>query len=108
MNARPIFLTESTGTRLASLDVAFRDSHFRGTLSVETLPPHLAALFAEFEQTVEGQMFSLLDDIEERIAALTLHVAFDDGTQAPIADLQVYPARRAISFKLRQPAGGTS
>ena len=68
---------------------------------VSTLPPpQLRQLFEEFEAIVETQMFALLDDIEGRIEATALRVAFADGSSAPVRDLQVFPSTRAVSFTL--------
>jgi len=48
-------------------------------------------------------MFSLLDDIEDKIGTFPLRVRFDDGGEADVADLQVFPITSAVSFKIRQP-----
>jgi len=49
-------------------------------------------------------MFSLLDDIEDKIGTVPLRVSFDDGGEASVVDLQVFPSTNAVSFKIRQPA----
>ena len=58
----------------------------------------MRALFAEYEEIVEGQMFSLLDDVERRVADLHLNVLLEDGAELRADDLQVYPTTGAISF----------
>ncbi|SRR6266540_2864622 len=103
MTNRPIYLIDQSSARVAALDVQFRDDHFEGTISLDATPPQLRELFEQFEGIVEGQMFSLLDDIEEKIAAVPLRVVFEDGAEADVVDLQVFPSTNAVSFKTRQP-----
>src|SRR5438876_9948020 len=82
MSNRPLYLIDRTSVRIASLDVQFRDDHFEGAISLDSIPLQLRQLFEEFEEIVEGQMFSLLDDIEEKIAAIPLRVVFENGAEA--------------------------
>jgi hypothetical protein len=103
MSHRPIYLIDQNAAQVAALDVQFRDDHFEGTISLDATPPQLRELFEQFEEIVENQLFSLLDDIEEKIAAIALRVVFEDGEEADVADLQVFPSTNAVSFKTRQP-----
>ncbi|MBI1916950.1 MAG: hypothetical protein HYS12_19755 [Planctomycetes bacterium] len=102
MTNRPIYLIDQTSARIASLDVRFREDHFEGTISLDMTPPQLRHLFEQFEEIVEGQMFSLLDGIEEEIGAVPLRVVFENGAEADVTDLQVFPSTKAVSFKTRQ------
>jgi hypothetical protein len=102
MTARPIYLLDQGRNRVAALTVAFTGSHFEGTIALEHTPPQLTRLFEEYEEIVERQMFSLLDQIEEKIGAIPFKVSFEDGTEACVEDLQVFPSTRAVSFKTRQ------
>ena len=103
MTNRPLHLMDQNSARVAALEVQLRDDHFEGTISLDTLPPQLRHLFEEFEEIVEGQMFGLLDDIEERIGAVSLRAVFENGAVADVIDLQVFPSTKAVSFKTRQP-----
>ena len=103
MTHRPIYLIDQHSARVAALDVEFRDDHFEGMISLDATPPHLRQLFEQFEEVVEGQMFSLLDDIEEKIETTRLRVIFENGAEAGVTDLQVFPSTNAVSFKIRQP-----
>jgi hypothetical protein len=47
-------------------------------------------------------MFSLADEIEEKIGAIPLRVVFPNGLTAYVDDLQVYPNTKRVSFKVRQ------
>jgi hypothetical protein len=85
------------------LDVCFIGDYYEGSIDLSSTPPDLKRLFEEYEEVVENQTFSLLDTIEEKIGAIRLKVAFDDGSELDIEDLQVFPSRLAISFAVRQP-----
>jgi hypothetical protein len=104
MTHRPTHLIDQTGATVATVDVAYRDGHFEGTISLDAAPAHLRELFARFEEVVEGQMFGLLDAIEDQIAAVSLRAVFDDGAEAAVADLQVFACTGAVSFVTPQPA----
>ena len=104
MTHRPISLIDQRSVSVAALDVQFRDDHFEGLISLEAVSSPLRQLFEQFEEIVEGQMFSLLDDIEEKIEVTRFRVVFENGSVASLSDLQVYPSTNAISFKIRQPA----
>lgn len=83
------------------LDVTPLGDHFEGTVNLASSPLPLRALFEDYEEVVEGQVFSRLDAVEEKVAAASLKVEFDDGTVADVEDLQVFPTRDAISFRTR-------
>src|SRR5437016_5413393 len=99
MTRKPIYLIDQSAAKVAALDVQFHEDHYEGTISLDATPPELRRLFEQFEEIVEGQMLSFLDDIEQKIAAIPLRVLFEDGGAADVADLQVYPSENAVSFK---------
>jgi hypothetical protein len=103
MTHRPLELIDQHSARVATLDVQFREDHFEGTICLDATPPYLRQLFEQFEEVVEGQMFGLLDDIEEKIEANRLRVTFNNAAEAWVTDLQVFPSTNAVSFKIRQP-----
>lgn len=102
MTSRPISLIDRSHARVAALDVRGVGDSYEGTIDLAGTSPRLRALFERFEEVVEGQMFSLLDAVEEEIGQLPLKVEFEDGTEALVEDLQVYPSTRAVSFKARR------
>ena len=106
MTHKPLYLVDQSDGNVATLDVQFRDDHYEGSISLDATPTQLRQLFEQFEEVVEGQMFSLLDDIEEKIGTMTLRVRFDDGEEADVADLQVFPSTNAVSFKTCRLAAG--
>ncbi len=79
--------------------MTFNEVRYEGTVSLETMPADLQSLFKEYEEVVEGQMFSILDGVEAKIEAVDFKVSFADGTEAPVEDLQVFPSTGAVSFK---------
>ena len=52
---------------------------------------------------VEGQVFNVADEIEEKIGRLRLRVSFVDGPEVEVSDLEVYPQTKRVSFGIRQP-----
>ncbi|HZV04584.1 MAG TPA: hypothetical protein VE999_05800 [Gemmataceae bacterium] len=102
MTTQPIYLVDESETRIAELNVSLIDGRYRGTICLDATPSELKQLFEEFEEAVEGQMFTLADEIEERIGANPLKVVFPNGREAGVEDLQVYPSTKRVSFKLRE------
>jgi len=47
-------------------------------------------------------MFSLADEIEEKIGAIPLRVVFPDGMEGYVEALQVYPSTKRVSFRIRE------
>lgn len=103
MTQRPIHLIDQNAATIATLDVQAHDGRFEGTICLDATPIPLRQLFEQFEEIVDGQMFSLLDDIEEKIEAARLRAFFDYGADPYVADLQVFPSTRAVSFTTRGP-----
>lgn len=102
MTTQPIYLIDQSSTRMATLHVTAIGDLYRGTICLDATPTQLKRLFEEFEENVEGQMFSLADEIEEKIAAIPLRVVFANGMEAYVKDLHVYPSTKRVSFKIRQ------
>jgi hypothetical protein len=104
MATQPIYLVDRSSTRIAVLNVELSGDRYRGTICLDAMPPELKHLFEEFEENVEGQMFNLADEIEEKIGAIPLRVGFPNNTEACVEDLQVYPSTKRVSFKVCQPS----
>ena len=85
---------------VATARVAGRDECFAGLIDLGLMPAQLRQKFEEYEELVNGQMFGLLDELEEQIAALPLKVIFEEGTEFAVADLQIFPDSGRVSFKL--------
>ena len=95
---------------IATVQVAERDGTFVGRIDLSLMPVSLRRLFEEYEEIVNTQAFSLLDEIEEKIENLHLKVVFEDGSEAAPADVQIYPSTNKVSFQVpkgiaSQPGG---
>jgi len=90
---------------VAVVTVTDETDRFGGTIDLSSTPPTIRAVFDEFEEIVNGQMFSFLDEVEAKVAALGLIAEFPDGTTAPVADLQVYPTAGEVSFRAAVAVG---
>lgn len=84
--------------------VADEGAYYAGTIDLRQAPASLRALFEEFEEVVNGQMFAFLDEVQERIGALSLKAVFENGPEACVRDLQVFPSTGEVSFKLAEVA----
>jgi hypothetical protein len=89
-----------SGELLATGQVIREGDHFEGSIDLTPMPAPMLRTFQEFEELVNGQIFSLLDDIEKSINDLAIKVVFDDGCHAPVEDLQIYPRNGLTSFKV--------
>ena len=83
---------------VATAQVGEQDGIFIGRIDLSPTPVTLRRLLEEYEEIVTTQTFSLLDEIEEKIEALHLKVVFEDGSEAALADVQIYPSVNKMSF----------
>ena len=100
MNTQSVQSIDQTAAVVATAQVVEKDGRFSGRVDLSPMPANLRQLFDEFEEIVNDQVFSLLDEVEEKIAAHALKVVLADGQPAPCDDLQVYPSTGRISFRL--------
>jgi hypothetical protein len=85
---------------VATAQVVGRGKQFTGLIDLTPMPNNLRQKFEEYEEIINDQMFSFLDEIEDQINAMLFKVVFDDGREAAVEDLQIYPSTGRISFKL--------
>jgi hypothetical protein len=83
---------------VATAEVAVRGDRFVGRIDLTPMPESLRKAFEGYEEIVNGQMFGLLDEIEEQISSIPLTVLFDERSEAAVVDLQVYPSTGRVSF----------
>lgn len=104
MQTQSVQLIDRNAVVVAVAQVVEQEQGFHGTINLSLMPISLQQTFAEYEEIVNGQMFSLLDEVEEQIAVLHLKVRFDTGYEANLEDLQISPSINRISFKVeREP-----
>ena len=106
MKLQTVQLIDPARKVVATAQVADEGTHYGGTIDLRETPPSLRALFEEFEENVNGQMFTFADEVGEKIAALRLVAAFDTGHEAYVKDLQVFPGTGDVSFKLAEVPSG--
>jgi hypothetical protein len=99
MSTQHIQLVDQGQIVLAEAQVVDEGGYFGGTIDLRATPDPIRVLFDEFEEIVNGQMFAFLDEIQEKINSLRLKAVFDDGSEVPIEDLQVFPAAEDVSFR---------
>ena len=85
---------------VATAQVAEQDGTFAGRINLSSMPVSLRRLFEEYEEIVNTHTFSLLDEIEEKIETLHLKAVFEDGHEAALADVQIYPSTHKVSFQV--------
>jgi hypothetical protein len=73
---------------------------FRGDIDLTSMPPSLRQTFAQYEEIVNNQTFSLLDEIEDQVHRIGIRVDFGAHTESAVEDLQVYPSTGRVSFRL--------
>ncbi len=99
MSSQPVRTVDGPHGVLATALVTEEGGRYGGTIDLRETPARVRALFDEFEEVVNGQMFSLLDEVQEKIAALASKAVFADGQEASVEDLQVYPRTGEVTFK---------
>ena len=93
-------LIDKSRTTVAAAQMADENTHFGGTIDLASTPPALRALFDEFEEAVNDQRFSIADEIQAKIGSYGIKAHFDDGLEAEVKDLQVFPSTGDVSFKV--------
>jgi hypothetical protein len=74
---------------------------FGGIIDLGRIPADLRSLFEEYEEIVNGQMLSFLDDIQRRIDGLNLQVAVEGASPERVTNLQIYPSTGDVSFHIK-------
>jgi hypothetical protein len=104
MTTEHVKILDREGKVVATAQVSDQGTYFGGSIDLRATPRELRRKFEEYEEIVSGQIFSLLDQIEEQIDGLALTVAFEDSRGVCVADLQIYPSTGRISFKAEKEA----
>jgi hypothetical protein len=86
---------------VATAEVEDKGDYYSG--SVNKMSEALRLEFEEYESLINDQIFSLLDQIEERISIDSFTVIFDGNTKFYIDNLQIFPKAGTISFKVSEP-----
>ena len=100
MISQHITLIDQGRQVVATAQVAEQDGTFAGRINLSSMPVPLRRLFEEYEEIVNTHTFSLLDEIEEKIETLHLKAVFEDGHEATLTDVQIYPSTKKVSFQV--------
>jgi hypothetical protein len=100
MTSRRVTLIDQGRHVIGTARVAEQDGAFVGRIDLSLMPVSLRRLFEEYQEIVNTRTFSLLDEIEEKIENLHLKVMFEDGYEAALADVQIYPSTNKVSFQM--------
>ena len=102
MSSQCIKLIDHERQVIATAHVTEQHGQFIGRIDCSPMPLPLHRLFTEYEEIVSTQIFSLLDAVEDQIATLHLMGVFEDGHEAALADVQIYPSTKTVSFQVVQ------
>jgi hypothetical protein len=108
MAANKFQLIGPSGIVVATGEVALNEGQFRGHLDSSSMPAAVRTVFVEYETIVNQQMFSLIDEIEEKVSALSLKVVLLDAPETCVEDLQIYPSTGRVSFRVSRCAPAQS
>jgi hypothetical protein len=102
MISQYVTLIDAKRQVVATAHIAEQDGHFTEGIDLSPMTEPLQQRFADYEEIVSTQMFSLLDAVEEQIVTLYLTGVFEDGHEAVLADVQIYPGTKTASFQVVQ------
>ena len=104
MSSQHVTIIAQSRQVVAAAKVSEQDGYFSGRIDLSQMPMTLQHQFEEYEEVVNQQMFSRLDELEDKIESLLLKVVFADGNVAQLADVQIYPSTKSVSFKVVKEA----
>jgi hypothetical protein len=104
MSLQQVTIIDQNRKIVATAQVTEQDGTFTGRINLSPMPAPLQRQFEAYEEVVNQQMFSLLDEMEEKIGGMFLKGIFAEGHVAPLADLQIYPSINKVSFKVVKEA----
>jgi hypothetical protein len=94
-------LLDQLGVTVGVVHVTEGESGFcSGEIELDVMPDWMVSVFRRFEEIVDGQMFSFLDDIEAEIARIGIRFAAGDEGARSVDDLQIHPSTGGVSFHL--------
>lgn len=96
-------LLDRFGVTVGVVCVSEESGFCSGEVELDVMPEFMVSIFRRYEEIVNGQMFSFLDEIEAEIAQIGIRFAAgkegDEGARR-VDDLQIYPSTGGISFRL--------
>lgn len=92
-------LVDAQGNLIGLVRVSMVGGVWSGEIDLTGSAPSIVSLFTRFEDLVNGQMLSLVDELEAEISQLGAQLLVAEGEALPVGDLQIYPAQREVSFR---------
>jgi hypothetical protein len=100
MRTKTVKIIDQCREVVATAQVSQRGERFAGLIDLGPMPAPLREKFEAYEEIINGQMFSLLDEIEEQIGTALLRAVFEEGCESVLEELQIYPSTRRVTFKI--------
>lgn len=94
-------LVDSQDNLIGVVRVSAEGGLWSGEIDLSGTAPSIVSLFTRFEELVNGQMLSLLDDVQTEISQLGAKFLVPEQEALAVEDLQIYPAQRKVSFRTR-------
>jgi len=94
-----VTFVDSGGRIIATAVVDSRKKRYSGAIDLQCTPASFRRLFEEYEAIVNDQVFSLLDQMEDRINSEAIYACFANGPEQ-IKELQISPRAGTVSFEL--------
>ncbi len=93
-------LRTAQGELVGTVEVSkYSDGRYSGSIELSRTPAPILELFHHYEELVNGQVLSLLDDADARMDALGISFHAENQEPVRIHDLQVYPSDGVVSFR---------
>lgn len=103
-----ITLIDGTGAVVAAAQVDQERELFSGPVDLGQMPQSMFRKFEEFEEIVNDQAFSALDEVQDEIERFGLKAVFENGREEMLDNLQIYPSDSVLSFKLKSAVAATA
>ena len=87
------------GRILAVVEVKGSPELYIGQIEKLTPDPAIKALFNDYRESVNGQLFVEVDRLDREIEELEPEMVADSGEKFRIWDLQIYPEEMSVSFR---------
>ncbi len=92
-------LVDGQGNLIGMVRVSADGDLWSGEIDLSGAAPTILSLCTQFEELVNGQMLSRVDKLEAEFAQLGAQLVVAEGGTRPVADLQIFPAQREVSFR---------
>jgi hypothetical protein len=99
MSDPEVLLVDSTGNILDELSVSDEEGWFSGRVLSQRFPSELAKDLAWYDEVVQHQMLSYLDESVAAVERWSLRVQFRDGSIHPVYSLHINPSNE-VSFRV--------